>query len=294
MLRPLAALAADIKLAHSVFALPFAVVGAAHAVRWRGALPSIAEVALILVCMVLARTAAMTVNRAADARLDAANPRTAGRAVPAGRVPRALAWGVAGVCGAAFVAASAGFIGTTDNPWPLILSPAVLAVLCGYSLTKRFTWLCHAVLGVALALSPPAAALALDPASLASPLPWLLAGYVAGWVAGFDIFYAEADAAHDRKAGINSVPARFGVGTGRALAAALHALASAALVTAVVSDPALGAVSALGVVLATALLVYEHVRVRRHDHLEPVWFLINGVIALILGATLTLDLLRVA
>ena len=279
----LRAIAADIKLAHSVFALPFAVVGMLWAARDRGRAPDAIEVGLILACMVAARTFAMATNRAADAGIDAANPRTAGRAVPAGRVSR-RAMATTAVLAAVLTAVFAGgFWLWRNNPWPLLLSPLVLAVLGGYSFTKRFTWACHGVLGVALGLSVPAAVVALHPASLSAPGPWLLALFVAAWVAGFDILYALADAAFDRAHGLTSIPARFGRPNAIWFSRTLHLLSVHALIALLLFGPGLGWPAALAVQVAGAALVVEHWQVARSGQLEPRWFLINGFIAIAVG-----------
>ncbi|MCC7205139.1 MAG: UbiA family prenyltransferase, partial [Phycisphaeraceae bacterium] len=163
LLTSMAALARDIKLSHSVFALPFALLATFLAASHRGRLPGVLELTLLVVCMVLARTLAMSVNRWADAGLDAQNPRTARRAIPAGRLSRSFVLGAAVVCFAGFVLAAGGFWLVNGNPWPVVLSPLVGGWLALYSFTKRYTWLCHLFLGSSLALSPIAATIAIDP-----------------------------------------------------------------------------------------------------------------------------------
>lgn len=286
--------ARDIKLTHSVFALPFAVLAMFLAAGSEGRLPTLAEAALIVGCMVLARTVAMATNRLADAELDARNPRTAARAIPAGRVSRRFVLGVATVCAAGFIAAASGFWWAYGNPWPVLLSPLVLAWLIGYSFTKRLTWLCHAWLGVALALSPVAAGIAIRPAYLATPGPWLLMAFVACWVAGFDVIYALQDVAVDRREGLRSLPARFGPHAALWGARALHIGAVAALLTLVWIEPQLRwwfASATLGVV---ALLAVEHALVwgggRGDTRRLPLAFLtVNGIISLALGAAGVVD-----
>ena len=288
-------LARDIKLSHTVFALPFAALGAVLAAAHRGAALRWTEAVLVAVCMVTARTYAMTHNRLADARLDAANPRTAGRAVASGRVTRRTAGLTLAGCAAGFFAAAAGFWFAGANPWPLVLSPFVLAWLTLYSYTKRFTALCHLVLGVALALSPLAAAVAVDPAYLAHAPAWCLAAMVAGWVAGFDVLYALQDAAHDRKAGLFSLPARIGNEPALWISRLLHVLAVIALVLAWHASPrlhtAFGAVTAV----VAALLIVEHALVWRSklNRLNLAFFAVNGVISLLLGVAGVLDVLTV-
>lgn len=280
-------IARDIKLSHSVFAMPFALLAMVLAAASVERTPSLAEVALIIVCMVLARTVAMTVNRYADARFDAANPRTAGRAIPAQRVAPRTMLATALACGLAFTATTAGFLLLRQNPWPLILSPFVLAWLAGYSYTKRFTALCHLYLGVALALSPIAATIAIEPAYLQQPTPWLLSLMVAGWVAGFDIIYALQDTAFDREHNLHSLPARLGVEPALWISRALHAVALTALFAAWRSDAHLGRLFFTAAVAATLLILLEHAVVwrDRHRRMPPAFMTINGVISLILGAT---------
>lgn len=286
LLRAAAAMAADIKLSHTVFALPFALLAAVLAAADAGALPGPGLLALIVACMFFARTAAMTTNRYADARLDAANPRTAGRAVPSGRVSRAQMLTAALLASGCFIAATAGFQIGWNNPYPLILSVPVLAWLALYSYTKRFTWLCHAVLGVALALSPLAAAIAIHPPYLAKPGVYLLALMVASWVAGFDVIYALQDVTVDRRDGIHSMPAKLGEHTALWVSRGLHLTALTALIALGWSSPALGPGFAVGVAIVAALLITEHWLVRggRRTHLPTAFFTVNGVISLLLGA----------
>lgn len=284
--RSVALIAADIKLSHSVFALPFAVLGTFLAAASDGRRPRVGEFVLIVVCMVTARTVAMAVNRWADAAIDAGNPRTSRRAVPSGRLPRSAMAAAAAVCAGLFVAACGGFWLAYGNPWPVVLSPAVLAFLGGYSFAKRFTWLCHAWLGLALAASPVAAALAIHPAALQRPDIWLLAAMVACWVAGFDVIYALQDVTVDRAAGLNSLPARFGAERALWVSRALHAAALAALVMLTLQSPWLGVLFGGGVALVAALLALEHALVwgSRTHHLNMAFFTVNGVVSVVLGA----------
>lgn len=280
------ALAADIKLSHSVFALPFGLLGMALAAASMDRWPTWVELGLILACMVTARTFAMTVNRLADAGFDAQNPRTAGRAIPAGRLSAGYARGAIVASAALFVLAAAGFWALRGNPWPVALSLPVLGWLALYSFTKRFTAWCHAVLGVALALSPVAAALAMEPAYVGSLAPWLLAGFVAGWVAGFDVLYALADREVDVTLGLHSVPARLGPGGALAASRAMHAVALACLVGLNVVEPRLGLAFAVATALAAGLILLEQwlVRGARLDRLGTAFLTVNGVLGLVLGA----------
>ncbi|USN99705.1 MAG: 4-hydroxybenzoate octaprenyltransferase [Phycisphaeraceae bacterium] len=300
----LATAAGDIKLAHSVFALPFAVLAAflagpgstqagvsadqATASSW----PRFAgQLLLIVVCMVLARTWAMLVNRVADRRLDADNPRTARRAFASGRLSVRDGLAMLALCAVGFAAACSLFGVLFGNWWPAWGAFPVLAWIALYSFTKRFTALCHLFLGSALATSPVAAAAAIDPASLASPTIWLLAVMVLLWVAGFDVIYALQDLDHDRSAGLHSVPARLGPGGAIWTSRALHLVSFAALVGAWQSQPGLGALFLVGVALTGALLVTEHVVLARRGKagLDMAFFTLNGVISVVLGLTGVVD-----
>ena len=200
-----------IKFSHSVFALPFALIAAFLAGSRRpSGFPGAHQLALIVIGMVAARSAAMTFNRIVDAAIDARNPRTQGRPIPAGAISRRHAVGFFVACCAVFVAACAGFLLLDANVWPLALSVPVLAYLCAYSYTKRFTRWSHLVLGSAIALSPPAAWLAVDPGSIGWPACVLMAA-VTFWIAGFDVIYACQDVEYDRRDGLFSLPARVGI-----------------------------------------------------------------------------------
>lgn len=289
--------ARDIKLSHTVFALPFALLGAFLACGWAGRKPTLLEFGLILLCMFLARTAAMTANRFFDADIDAANPRTCGRAVPSGRVSRSIMGGFMVGSALLFVLSAAAFWLWRGNFWPLLLAPPVLVVLLGYSLIKRFSWLCHLMLGFALGISPLAAAIALEPGSLVGEGAWafyLLVGMVLGWVAGFDVIYALQDLQIDRCQGLHSIPARLGERGALWVSRGLHLLCSLCLIAAGWASPRLGSVFLVASLLAVALLMVEQTVVwwssTRHLHL--VFFTLNGVISLLLGAAGITDVLR--
>lgn len=299
---PLALIARDIKLAHSVFALPFAALGA-FMVGPRTAEGRLdwsrlaALLALVLVCMVAARTWAMVVNRLADRAIDAANPRTRGRAFASGALPPAAGWATLAACAGLFMAGCALFGVFFGNWWPLILGVPVLAWIAFYSFTKRFTWLCHVFLGGALAASPLAAAIAVGGIeTLANPELWLLAGMVLLWVAGFDAIYALQDLDFDREAGLNSIPARFGWRRANILSRAMHAGAVACLVGVLIVEPRFGVVFAVGVAAAVVLLVYEHVVLARRGAagIPMAFFTLNGMVSVLLGLTGILDLLTPA
>ncbi len=288
----------DIKLAHSVFALPFAVLGVFLA--WRGPEGDgggwarlAGQLALVVVCMVLARTWAMLINRLADHRLDAMNPRTARRAVASGKLAAGDARSMALVSGALLIVASAGFWLWFANPWPVALSVPVLGWLALYSYTKRFTALCHIVLGMALAASPLAAALAVRPEALAdTPSVWWLAGMVVAWVAGFDVIYALQDFEFDLSQRLYSVPSTLGPTGAIWVSRVLHAGALAMLVMAWRSDARLGPVFGAAVVLVGGLLVLEHavLAVRGKAGLQMAFFTINGIVSCVLGVAGVVDL----
>lgn len=282
--------ARDIKLSHSIFALPFALLATflalASTAAEKSSFPKPWTIGLIILCMVLARTMAMAFNRWADAKLDATNPRTQGRAIPSGRLSSSFMLSTAIGCAFGFIIACAGFWILDGNAWPLILSPFVLAFLGGYSYTKRFTWLCHLYLGVALALSPIAAVIAIAPSYLSSSEPWLLAGMVMCWVAGFDIIYALQDVTADREAGTFSMPSRLGVEPALWISRLLHIICLALLITLAAVSSQLALRFNLGVSIVAALLILEHALVwgSKTHHINMAFFTVNGLISVLLGA----------
>jgi len=287
------ALARDIKLSHSVFALPFALLATFLAAGHSGNVLTYWTIGLIVLCMIFARTVAMAMNRWADASYDAANPRTARRAIPAGRLSRGWVLGASVVCSLAFMLCTAGFWWLNQNPWPLLLSPFVLAWLGAYSFMKRFTWLCHVFLGSALAMSPIAASIAVGPGYLATVEPWLLAVMVMGWVAGFDIIYALQDVQVDRELGISSMPSNLGTERALWISRFLHVLAVSALVCLVIVSPQLSVGFAIGTGAMVVLLIIEHALVwgSRTHHISMAFFTLNGIISLLLGALGIADIL---
>jgi 4-hydroxybenzoate polyprenyltransferase len=274
-----------IKVSHSVFALPFALGAGALALRAEGGW-SWRTVGWIVFCAVCARTAAMAQNRLLDARLDAANPRTASRALPARRVTRAFVLGLVFVASALFVLGARAL-----NPLCFRLSFVALAVLLLYPLTKRFTALCHFWLGAALGLAPLGAWLAVRGAWVDLATPLLLGGGVTLWTAGFDLVYACQDADHDRASGLHSIPARLGVRGALLLARALHAGAMVLLAAVGVVNPHTGWLYGGGLAAAAALLVYEHALVRADDlsRVDVAFFTLNGLVSLALGAATVAD-----
>jgi 4-hydroxybenzoate polyprenyltransferase len=280
--------ARDIKISHTVFALPFALLSTFLAA---GGVPAPGVLLLIVVCMVTARTVAMAANRLLDARLDAQNPRTAGRAIPSGRLPARFYAAVLAGCGLAFLLATLGFWLAYRNPWPAFLALPVLAFLCAYPLLKRFTRLCHYYLGAALALAPVCAWIAVTGTMAAPPL-WMAAAVVC-WTAGFDIIYASQDYRSDVECGVFSVPAKIGIGPALWVARGTHGLCVAMLVMLGRSTPQLGTLYFVGVGAAVVLLVVEHALVKPHDlsKVNLAFFTFNGVISLVLGTLGIIDVL---
>ena len=271
-----------IKWEHSIFALPFALCGAMLAAS---GLPNAHQLLWIVIAMIAARSAAMAFNRLADAALDAANPRTRTRALPAGHLsPAFVATFVIASC-AIFVLAAAQL-----NRLTLWLSPVALAVLLLYSYTKRLTRWSHLVLGLALGIAPAAAWIAvrgsLDPRIL------LLTAAVTFWVAGFDILYACQDFDFDRASGLHSIPRHLGIPRALWIARAFHAVMLLLLIT-LVPAFALGKFALAGVVAVMLLLLYEHSLVRPHDlsKLNAAFFTMNGIISIVFAAFLAADLL---
>lgn len=280
-------MAGDIKLLHSVFALPFALLATFLAAD---AFPGWPRLGLIVGCMFFARTFAMLANRYVDRAIDARNPRTAGRAIPAGRLRPGEVLVAMGVC-AIGLCTGAGVFGVAyGNWWPLYFSPLVVAWLAAYGLMKRFTLLCHFFLGTALAISPLAAGVAINPNFLGQPTLWWLAGFVLLWVAGFDVIYALQDVEADRREGLHSIPARLGTAKALLVAKTAHVLALFLLVSAGMSSPALGGGFKVGVVVVGLLLIVEHQAAARGKFAMS-FFTINGVISVLLGGLGIADIL---
>ena len=290
----LALAAADIKLAHSVFALPFALLASFLARAPTDPWPRFAgQLALIILCMVLARTWAMLINRLADIRIDAANPRTQLRILASGKLSRRDGKLIAASCAILFIAAASLFWILFANPWPTYLAIPVLIWIAFYSITKRFTALCHIFLGGALAASPLAAAIAINPAALTTTLSiWFLAGFVLLWVAGFDIIYALQDIDFDRSAKLHSIPAATGWKNAIWISRLLHAAAFTLLLLAARADPRFGPLFFAATALVAALLITEHTILARRGKagLNMAFFTLNGLVSLLLGAAGILDL----
>lgn len=271
-----------IKIEHTLFALPFAFLGALLAARGHspGNLPTLRQALLITLAMAGARSCAMAFNRIADLRFDAANPRTRERALPAGRLSLRFAWVFTGSSALLFFVAAAML-----NRLTLLLAPVALASVIFYSYTKRFTSLSHVALGWALAIAPAGAWIAVRGA-LDSFIPVLLSAVVLFWTAGFDVLYACQDYEFDRAEGLRSIPARVGIARALWISRALHAGAFAALVG-LYFLTSLGAVALAGVLATGALLVYQHTLVRADDlsRLDAAFFTTNAFVSVILLAT---------
>ncbi len=277
-----------IKFSHTLFALPFALLATAMAAKgpdgWDG---SPRKWIGILLCMATARSAAMAFNRLVDRQIDAGNPRTAMRHLPAGRLSVASVVLFTLVTSVGFVASTALFL---PNRWPLILAVPVLLWLLGYSFAKRFTSLAHFWLGAALMMAPIASWIAFR-GNLAVP-PVLLGLAVLFWVAGFDVIYACQDADFDREAGLRSIPSRLGVTNALRLAAMSHAVMILLLVGLGLADPSLGLIYFAGVGVVALLLIYEHAIVRPDDltRVNVAFFQVNIGISLGLLAVGLVDL----
>ena len=277
-----------IRFSHTVFALPFALVAAALAWRAEGRF-RLLDLLGIIVCMVLARSAAMAFNRLADQKLDAENPRTAMRHLPSGRLSRKAVLFFTAICCVGFVLSTVHFVIWNNNSWPLYLSVPVLLFLLGYSFSKRFTALCHFWLGAALALAPAAAWIAIR-GSIDWP-PIIIGGVVLFWVAGFDILYATQDVGFDKSKGLFSVPAWLGVKNALRVAAASH-LVMVGLLALLGIAAHLGLIYFVGVGLIALLLLYEHWLVRPDDlsRVNQAFFTVNAVISVGLLGLILLDM----
>ncbi len=267
-----------VKFSHTIFALPFALIGFFLAVldagelRWQ-------QLFLVVLCMVFARSAAMAFNRWQDRDIDVKNPRTAVREIPAGTISSRAALNFVVLNCVLFIAA-AGLL----NWQCLLLSPVALLVILGYSYTKRFTYLCHFVLGLGLALAPVGAYLAV-----------LYGGIVLLWVAGFDIIYALQDEGFDREESLYSIPVRLGTVRALRLGRILHLLCATLVVVAVLRQAALypefGTLSYAAGVFFLAALTYQHTLVKAGDlrRINLAFFTTNGIASLVFGTLTVLD-----
>jgi 4-hydroxybenzoate polyprenyltransferase len=279
--RTIGTYASLVKLSHTVFALPFALAAVVLASRY--ARVTVGKVALIVVCIAAARTAAMAFNRLVDRDIDGKNPRTADRELPRGAVGvgavRVLVFGACAVfiTGAALL-----------GPLPLLLSPVALGLALGYSYAKRFTALCHVILGLAVAFAPGGAWIALGAPLTAAPFLLVLA--VACWVAGFDVLYSLQDRDFDQGHELHSIPARLGIGGALWVSALLH-IATVACLLGAGFALGRGVAYLAGVGIVTALLIYEHALVRPTDlsRIDKAFFDLNGYVSLVFFACVVLD-----
>ena len=266
-----------IKIEHTLFALPFAFLGAVLAAN---GLPSLRQIVWIVVAMVGARSAAMAFNRIADRHFDARNPRTANRALPAGLLSVGFVWAFTIFSAAIFLLAAAML-----NRLTLILAPVALASVLLYSLTKRWTQFSHLVLGWCLSIAPTGAWIAVR-GEIGSVVPLLLSLVVLLWTAGFDVLYACQDYDFDRREGLRSIPARVGIARALWISRALHAAAFLALLWLYLIT-GLGLFALVGVIATGALLVYQHRLVRAGDlgRLNAAFFTTNAFVSVILLVT---------
>ncbi len=274
-----------IKFEHSIFAMPFALTGALLAWRELGFAIDTPGLKLlyIVLAMIGARSAAMTFNRILDAHIDAKNPRTAMRHIPAGQLSRRFAWGFLIASSLLFFFASAML-----NPLCLALSPVALAVVLFYSYTKRFTSLAHVVLGISLGIAPSAAWIAIT-GSVDWRIAWLSVA-VLFWTAGFDIIYACQDADFDRREGLHSIPARLGIARALWLSRAFHVITVGALLLLSTTM----SLSPWPVVPVAALLIYEQSLVKANDlsKVNMAFFTVNGFLGLAYFAAMAIEVYR--
>ena len=282
MFKKIAILLEMIKFKLTIFAMPFALMGAFLAAR---GVPDAMTFLWVVLAMIGARTCAMGFNRIVDAKYDKANPRTADRAIPSGAVNMTEAWIMVIVAGLLFF-----FAAWSLNPLTMKLAPFALGLTLFYSLTKRFTSFCHLILGVALAFSPLGGWVAVQ--GTLTAFPWALSAGVLFWVAGFDTVYACLDAEFDRTAGLYSLPSRLGRRNAFRLAAAFHVLAFVLFTLAGV-QAGLNYAYYIGIVLTAGALFYQHMIVNPNDlsKIQVSFFSMNGFISLALFAATWLSLL---
>lgn len=270
-----------IKLEHTVFALPFALSGLLLAIPgW----PTLSTVFWTVLAFTGARAAAMTLNRLIDAEIDRLNPRTSNRAIPAGRIKRLQAATFVFISFALMLLAAAQL-----PPICLWLSPIALCWLSFYSYTKRFTWLCHFALGIAIGGAALGGWVA-SSGTISGSAPWLLALAVSTWVAGFDLIYACQDVEFDRDEKLFSLPSRFGIATALNTSRCLHVITTGALIL-LGNALSLGAAYYVGVALVAAMLVYEHSLVKPNDlsKVNAAFFTTNGIVSILAFLAIVID-----
>lgn len=281
-----------IKFSHSVFALPFALIGvflASHSIGQK--FPPVILFVLWLVCMVAARASAMAFNRIADYKFDSVNPRTASRELPSGKLTLRFARWFLVCCMTIFILSAAGFLAVYKNPWPLVFSPLVLVFICTYSYCKRFTSLSHFWLGASLGLAPVASWVAVSPPT-GTVVDWsviVLGIAMMLWTAGFDIIYSLADIDFDRKAGLCSIPAKFGQDGALKISRVCH-LGTVILLAMLM--PIFGKLYVVGLVLATVILAIEHILIDRSlKYLNASFFTLNGIFSICFAILAIADIL---
>jgi 4-hydroxybenzoate polyprenyltransferase len=273
-----------VKFSHTVFAMPFALIGFALAVSDPAYDFSLKLLILIILCMVFARNSAMGFNRLADRKFDKLNPRTAGREIPAGKISsKPAAWFV--IINSALFIAAAGFI----NKLTLVLAPVALVVILGYSLTKRFTALCHFILGLGLSLAPVGAYISVT--GKFDLIPVIYSFIVLTWVSGFDIIYALQDESFDKSNNLKSVPSSIGIKKALLLSSAIHILTAAAVVTAGLAAKT-GILFWSGSAVFVSLLLYQHLIVKPSDlsRVNIAFGTTNGIASVIFATAVILDL----
>jgi 4-hydroxybenzoate polyprenyltransferase len=281
-----------IRFSHSVFALPFGIIGlfmASHSIGLK--LPPLVLVMLWLVCMVSARASAMAFNRIADYRLDCINPRTAGRELPTGKLTGRFVWWFIICCIIIFMQAALMFLTLYKNPWPVVFAPFVLLFIGTYSYAKRFTVLSHFWLGASLGLAPIASWVAVSPPA-GSVIDWsvvVLGLAVMFWTAGFDIIYSLADIEFDRQNGLYSIPAKLGK------AGALNVSRTCHLITVILLAllmPVFGTLYIVGLIIAAVIFAFEHVLIDRDlKYLNTSFFTLNGVFSIVFAILAIADIL---
>lgn len=281
-----------IKFSHSIFALPFALIGLFLAAKSVGQkFPPAGIIVLWLVCMVAARSAAMAFNRIADYKFDLRNPRTAGRELPAGKLtPKFAKWFLFG-CAAIFVVAAGMFWVVYKNQWPVIFAVPLLIFICGYSYAKRFTVLSHFWLGASLGLAPVASWVAVSP-PVGDIIGWpvvVLGLAVTLWTAGFDIIYSLADIDFDRQTGLRSIPAKLGKEGALKVSRVCHL---GTVIFLAMLMPVFGTLYVVGLILAAVILAYEHLLIDRDmKYLNASFFTLNGIFSICFAALTVADIL---
>ncbi len=272
-----------IKFSHTVFALPFAMIGFTLGYQTCGF--SLSKLGLVLLCMVCARSAAMAFNRYIDRDIDAANPRTAVREIPSGVVSASNALRFTVACSVGLVAATY-FI----NPLCFYLSPVALLLTLGYSLTKRFTALCHIVLGLSLSLAPIGAYMAVT-GNGDNWIPWAFSVVVVLWVSGFDVIYALQDEDFDKSKGLNSIPVWLGTSGALRLSTALHVVCAVVLAS-IMYFGGFHILANIGAAIFIGLLAYQHSLVKPTDlsRINLAFFTTNGIASIAFGACMISDM----